>query len=119
SLDALRSSLEAKGLRVDRLHVLTPDDPGQRQQGGSQGEPDDRGQSPGGDREAFDDGDRRKQSPGMAHEGAGTSPPADAEASAQQTAVSDARIAEDSTEASGLSPGADEMLVRVRLDAVA
>jgi flagellar hook-length control protein FliK len=119
SLDALRSSLEAKGLRVDRLHVLTPDDPGHKQQSGSPGEPNDREQTPGGDREARDDGDRQRQSPGMADQGAGLRPPTDAEASVEQVAVSDARIAEDSTHTSGLSPGEDEMLVRVRLDAVA
>jgi len=119
SLDALKSSLEAKGLRVDRLFVEPPDESGHKQQSGSQSEPNDRGQTPGGDREALDDGDRPGHRPRMAHDDAGSNPPADAEASVEQTAVSDARIAKDSTPVSGLDPGEDEILVRVRLDAVA
>lgn len=119
SLDALKSSLEAKGLRVDRLFVEPPDESGHKQQSGSQSEPNDRGQTPGGDREALDDGDRSGHSPGMANDDADSDPLADAEASADQITVSDARIAEDSTPLSGLYPGEDEILVRVRLDAVA
>ncbi len=119
SLDALKSSLEAKGLRVDRLFVEPPNDLGHKQHSGSPSEPNDREQTPGGDREAADDGDRPEHSPGMAHDDAGSDPPADAEASVDQTAVSDARIAKDSTPVSGLDPGEDEILVRVRLDAVA
>ena len=121
SLDTLRSSLEMRGLSVERLHVDLRESLAQRQQAGSHDEPREYKDTSGGDREQRGDGDPPEQRSRTDHrEASGDSRvQGDAEQSAQQSVRFNAGTAEDFQAVSGLRPGADEVIVRVRLDAVA
>ena len=121
SLDALRSSLELRGLSVERLHVDLREALAQRQQDGSHDEPREYKDPSGGDRESRGDGDPPEQRSRTDHREAGgdSRVQGDAEQSAQFSARSNAGTAEDFLAVSGLDPDTDEVMVRVRLDAVA